>query len=92
MNIDVNLILSYVNLDMIFLFDLGFIESNNFLIDIFISKIGILSIFIIFVIFDLLIVNLIILGFVFVVESYMWEVIWKCVILDFESRIKCEKF
>ncbi|MBL4904491.1 MAG: hypothetical protein JKZ00_00315 [Flavobacteriaceae bacterium] len=78
-------------MDTTSLFDQGFTESNTPPIDTFISKIGTLSMITNPTHYDSLAANLIILGSVSAVESYMREVIRKCVILDSESRIKCEK-
>lgn len=90
-NLEANSTSSYINLDTTSLFDNSFSESDESPIDTFITKIGNLSTLINPTAFNELTANLVVLGSVSAVESYMREVIRKCVLIDSESKIKCEK-
>lgn len=90
-NLQANSTSSFTNLDTTSLFDQSFRENSNSPIDTFIDKIRNLSTLVNPATFDELVGNLVILGSVSAVESYMREVIRKCVLIDSESKIKCEK-
>ncbi|MER3374802.1 MAG: hypothetical protein RIM83_09230 [Allomuricauda sp.] len=91
LNINANATSGLVNLDTTRMFDHAFIEGTEPPIDTFINKIKNLTLLVNPASFDRLNGNLVLLGSVSAVESYMREVIRKCILIDFESRIKCEK-
>lgn len=91
LNIDANSTSGYVNLDTSSMFDSSFRESNTSPIDTFIGKMTNLTRLVDPSNFDELMANLVVLGSVSAVESYMREIIRKCILVDSDSKIKCEK-